>query len=430
MKRKLSLLIAVCALVYVAASSWFLLYFSGAETPQAPESTLTIWSSDNMAEDAFAQYQLSHPDVALNYVHVDRAEYLYKLKITIALGEELPDLCVVDNASFGEVMALGVLEDLEQPPYSLNREELIDASVPPVCDDAGRVCGVPAFLPISGMAYDRAIALEFLGTDDPEKVSVAFNSWADILSRGTEFQERMPDQKFFASLEDPAVMLFGQSAEPYVVDGVLTGEYRFLSYFKILAALRDAGLSGSAAQNSPQWYASFEAGETFFYPCSLSMIDSGVFHTDSAWGFTLPPSGGFRYGGETWAICADSDQKELAWDFIQTVLLSPAGAVYNKNKANGNFICYEPAYSLEGYQDLVVEDFGGQNIGRTYFETVLPSVALWDGGELAATVEDVYLQVVRAMMFDAQLDAQGAYDLFLARLAEQAPSVQLEEEVR
>lgn len=130
-------------------------------------------------------------------------------------------------------------------------------------------------------------------------------------------------------------------------------------------------------------------------------------------------------GRTIWAIPKSSVNKAMAWDFMKTVLLTPAGAMYNKNKENGTFISYRKAYETAGYRDLILENFDNQNIGKLYFNQILPSMADYQQGENANVIRDVYLEVVRAMSQVKEMDASTAYQLFIQRLKDRLPKLEV-----
>ncbi|MFQ8584510.1 MAG: extracellular solute-binding protein, partial [Holdemania massiliensis] len=278
-----------------------------------------------------------------------------------------------------------------KPPYFLPRQEGLEFRLAQFENELGHLWAVPATLSASGVAYNRTVAQAFLATEDPVQVGIVFSSWADVISKGMKFKEQFPDRAMFASLEDAAVMLFGQSRTPYI-QATLLQPYRFLNAFQILDALQEAGLVFSLQQYSPQWMNSLETDQVFFYPCSLWLMSMGIFHTGQAWGFTRAPSGSFAWGGTVWAIPKTSTHAATAWEFMQTVLLSPSGAAYAKNHGTGTLISYSPAYSEEGYSDLIMEDFGGQNIGKMYLDQIFPEVQTRPAGENEALLKEVYLQ--------------------------------------
>ena len=65
------------------------------------KSILTVWEWDETIPNAFREYQLSHPQVSMNYVHVEKNEYLDKLKLSLALQQPLPDICILENENAG-----------------------------------------------------------------------------------------------------------------------------------------------------------------------------------------------------------------------------------------------------------------------------------------------------------------------------------------
>lgn len=427
MKQRWKKLLLFVLIIYIVAMVVFFTHPTSSQKSDE-KSILTVWGWDETIPDAFREYQLSHPQVSMNYVHVEKNEYLDKLKLSLALQQPLPDICILENEMLDHFIHADLFEDLSLEPYSLKEEEILENRLAEVKGQQGGIWGVPAIPGSSGIAYNRDLAKAFLNTDDPNQVAVVFNSWADVISKGQSLIYRHKDKAMFACLEDVAVILYGQSNEPYLKEGRLDRPYKFLNYFRILEALRDAHLVKGYQQFSPQWLNSFQSGEVFFYPCPLWMIHLGLFDGDQSWGYTIPPSGSYQWGGTIWAIPKSSVNKSLAWDFIHSILLTPAGAMYNKNKENGTFISYRNAYDMEGYKDLVLEDFDHQNIGRLYFNQILPSMADYVMGENSSIVRSIYLEVVRAMNQIEELDADEAYELFLDRIGEQLPQVEVMKE--
>ena len=54
-------------------------------TPEpSQKEVITVWGWDDFLPDAFAEYQKSHPDIALNYTVVEKSEYLQRFKLALA----------------------------------------------------------------------------------------------------------------------------------------------------------------------------------------------------------------------------------------------------------------------------------------------------------------------------------------------------------
>ncbi|MEG1878833.1 MAG: extracellular solute-binding protein [Pseudoflavonifractor sp.] len=396
--------------------------------PAPPAEGLTIWGWDYTIRDAFEEYRLSHPNIELNFVYVPANDYENRLKLALATGEALPDICILQSEIRRELLSLDIWENLEQAPYGMQREELLEYSIPTVEGPDGSLRAVPYDVSASGIAYRRSLARATIQTDDPIQVAVTFNSWADLLSKGAAIQAERPDFFLFASAEDAAVILYGQTNEPYIRQNAMVNPHRFYNYFQVLTALRDAKLVDKLAQWSPSWYNSFREENYLFYPCPLWLPQRGVFGDgDGAWGYAVPPSGSFDWGGTAWAIPKDGKNKTLAWDFTRAMLLSKAGAIYNKNKENGVFISYKPAYEMEGYKVLTYPDFGSQDIGQIYFDKLLPGVQARQAGEHDSVVQSAYRAAVARIVNEPTLTTGEVYAGFLQTIAQALPDVALGE---
>lgn len=425
MKRKNYLTMGVTVFILYLLVQLFFMNKPTSIITNDGDKVLTVWGWDETIPSAFEEYQLSHPDVTMNFIYVEKNEYANKLKLSLALHEPLPDICILENEMLDEFISEDLFVDLTLPKYGLDEQDILENRLTEVRNKTGGLWGVPATPGSSGIAYNRALAMEFLNTDDPNQVSVVYNSWADVISKGKSFVKLNPDKAMFASLEDAAVILYGQSKEAYITNDTMHQSYKFLNYFSILEALRDEGLVKNYQQYSPQWLNSFQSDEIFFYPCPLWLIHLGVFESEQTWGYTVPPSGSYQWGGTIWAIPNSSINQELAWDFMQTILLSPAGAMYNKNKDNGTFISYRNAYEMDGYRDLFIDDFGNQNIGQLYFDQILPSMTDYQQNDNAAVIRAIYIDVVRAMAQIQTMDANLAYDMFMRQLMVAMPNLKV-----
>ena len=133
------------------------------------------------------------------------------------------------------------------------------------------------------------------------------------------------------------------------------------------------------------------------------------------WGFTRACSGSFNFGGTIWAISKDSENVDLAYDFLSRVLLSDAGARYAKYKENGTYIAYKPAYEIDGYRNLVVECFDNQDIGEIFFETIIDEVDAIQRGENSEAIENIFMDIVLWMMDDPDLKVDDCYAMFIER---------------
>lgn len=198
--KKIKWIIIPLIIALLISSRYLFFNIHESDTKDAYE-TLTIWGYDNYIPDAFHAYQIKHPDLRLNYIKVEKSEYYNKLKLAIALNEPLPDICILDDGSVSSIDGGDIFLDLEEEPYGLERNTIIEYRLAQFENAQGHLWAVPATLSASDVVYNRNIANDMLGSDDPYQVSVVFSSWADVISKGQSYCFQHPDKYIFASLQ-------------------------------------------------------------------------------------------------------------------------------------------------------------------------------------------------------------------------------------
>ena len=417
-------------IIYFVAITLFLSMFQQVKPIQKPQKqVLTIWGWDESIVDAFYEYQKANPNVDIDFIYVNEYEYKDRINLALATGQPLPDICVLSNGDSKELLNLDIWENLEHEPYNLNRDLLLDSSISFATNSNDDVVAIPYEVSVAGIAYRNDYAKRVLKTDNPSQISVMFYSWADVLSKGSFIKQQHPDFYMFSCLQDVATILYGQANTCYIEDNTLIKASSFYNYFKILEELRYKDLVGDIIQWSPEWYESFVTEEYLFYPVALWLAQQGVFGAGNGgeWSMSVPPSGSFNWGGTVWAIPKNSNQKKLAWDFTESLLLSQAGAWYNKNKENGVLINYKPTYQHEEYQNMYHQDFGEQNIGRFYFENLLPSFKQYPISDYDTILKKVFFEVVNQMIYDENINCDQAFALFKKNIKNEIPLLIIKE---
>ena len=155
-----------------------------------PQEVLTVWGWDDFLPDAFAEYQKAHPEITLNYTVVEKSEMLQRFKLALALNQPLPDICILESETLDGIDGSELFLDLEEAPYSLPRDQVLEFRLAQFENAQGHLWAVPATLSASGIAYNRAIAQAFLQTEDPVQVGIVFSSWADVISKGLKFRKQ------------------------------------------------------------------------------------------------------------------------------------------------------------------------------------------------------------------------------------------------
>lgn len=437
MKTKHILICIICLFVtYALITVGFLNNFSlnGINVEKNGEKkAINIWGWDRTLERAFDEYEKSHPSLNIIFTYVPITEYGNKLRMSIASSRDLPDICILSNEIMPQFKNLEIWAELEKTPFNLNRSDLLDYSIASVENDQKQIIGVPYEVSVTGIAYRKSLAKRLLGIDDARQMNIMFKSWADVLSLGTSLKETAKeDFYFFAAIEDPGIMMFSQTSQAYEEDGKLLEPQRFYNYFKVLFSLRDKMLIDNLQQYSPQWYDSYKSHNYLFYPCGISTAQQGIFAAkddfESDWSLSVPPTGSYEGSGSSWVIVKNGVNVEESWQLTKDMLLSISGARYHKNRENGIFINYQPAYALNDYRDLYQKDFGNQNIGMMYFNRLLPNVFRMPNTARTAQIKTIYTRILQQAMLDRSMDAQQAYDAFIVEC--QLNGMYLEEEMK
>lgn len=140
------------------------------------------------------------------------------------------------------------------------------------------------------------------------------------------------------------------------------------------------------------------------------------------WALIVPPGGGFSWGGTCWGITKDSQNKELAWDFVEFDMFGEGADI--RQQEGGELP------SAAGYMDDKVDEeneyFGGQKTGEVFINEILPTInshvpTPYDYADIC-TIE----VVLSSLNTDYSMTAQDAVDAYVAEMQNQAPDLAVE----
>jgi len=208
-----------------------------AEVELAGEITHWVWG--DYEERGAVDFPLYFPNIKVNYVFVPADEYTTKLMSTIASGAEMPDVVNLEMTPRGMLVNMDVWERLDAEPYNLDKSLLVPFSIPLISNERGEIVSVQIDNTVGGYAFDRALAKEFFGTDDPTELENIFPSLNEIVSRGKEVSQKSNGEIFmFSGVGDAFSAISGLfTSEPLVLDGKLNLEPTFLETYEIIAEL-------------------------------------------------------------------------------------------------------------------------------------------------------------------------------------------------
>jgi len=365
---------------------------TGASSPtqsaegQDQEITLTIWDWDEDHLTHMTQwYHEKHPNVNFETLVVSANDYMQKLQSAIASRSGVPDIILSELAYRGKVFELGILEDLSLAPYNVEKDDMFEFATELGSGPNGELYGVEQQICPSGLAYRRDLALEYLGTDDPDEISAMISDWDKTFEVGRQVIEKSDGTvTIFPGMTVLfAKILIGQNASNYIDGDHINLTQRYQEPLEIAAKFNQAGLLGTQEDGTPALNNSYSAKEVIFYPCAPWSLKWSITVNDPEgsgnWGLTTAPDEGFTYGGTSVSIYSGSENKEAAWDYIQEVYCTGDGVkeAYEKFGFMTGFKApYEDENSyfttVEGQYD---EYFGGQNLADYFINTIAINTA-------------------------------------------------------
>lgn len=266
-------------------------------------------------------------------------------------------------------------EDLSAEPYNFDKSKLISYMPEALSNEKGEMVALMADLTTCAVAYDRALAKQYFGTDDPDELAAMFATTQDYVDNGKKVTQESDGKVFtFASAQDAWGMLYAEVVDKPLVSGnKLDIDESIGDIFRFIEELQKNGSLNLYEQWSGEWVNNISDSTTLFYSCPLWFVEWGLVSNDSVgggrWGI-ITPSNGATSGGEIFLIpkAAADDKKQAAYTFLEWLCGSKEGAD----------ALYESAGMISGYSGNLDEDsglydtskeaYGGQNTDGVFLD--------------------------------------------------------------
>ncbi len=234
-----------------------------------------------------------------------------------------------------------------------------------VKDSSGRVKGSSWQAASAGLIYNRDIALEVLGTEDPEEVQAAVADW----DKYNETAGKMADAGYtMCSVMDTYRTYSNNVSGKWVQDNKVVVDDNLMNWVDDSMELVDANAESTYALWGDDWAkGKYPEGKQFcyfgpawFFNFCLDADKEGTVANSGRWGFCEGPQS--YYWGGTW-ICAatGTDNPNLVKDIILTMTTDQAVlkeiAQDDLDCVNSKTVLDQLASSDEGNMDIL----GGQN---------------------------------------------------------------------
>ncbi len=372
---------------------------------------ITVWAALSQEElNMYAEiYNSINPNVSVESVAVPYDNYLTKLQTSFRAGTGAPDVALLEIAHFGSFKDTEFLENLSVEPYNMSAEE---ANIIPYVaeiskDSQGDFKGMSYQATPGGFWYNKKLALEYLGTDDPDEIAAMVETWDVAIETGEKVYEQSGGEAYlfdtFVSITTP--MLYNDGAPKVDEAGKIMD---LTPIFETAKAVRDNNGEAMLEMESPAWAAAIYENQNFILMGSPSWglhyrikanTPSDATDTDNSWGFVPAPQD-YQAGGTWLAIYSGSENKEAAFDYLKTVTTN---VDYLKEYVNrtGDFVGYVPAIEsiiADGFRDPFT---GDQPIYEYMYNVAMeinaPTVTNYDASVNAA-IEDKLALVLAGEM--------------------------------
>lgn len=397
---------------------------------------ITVWTKLTQEEiDTYVRmYNEINPDVKINTVVLPGDAYPAKLQQALRSGSGAPDVFTSEIKQFDGFKDTDLVENLSAEPYNVADEE--ENMVPYVAelskDSEGNFKGLSYQSCPGGFWYNKKLAKEYLGTDDPDELSAMWTSWDDIPEVCAEVYEKSGGSVYLLdSLETFSSMLIARRTAPHVVDNKLYDVSFYQDCMDRAMKVRE----NHGDTMTTAWDASWANGMYNEQNFILLGLPSWGLHyvikantpadatdTDGTWGFCQAPSP-YESGGTWLSMYSKSENKEAAWDFIRTMTLDKE-FLTKYVEETGDMICYTPVIEEvieSGFRDSFT---GDQPIYEYEYEAAM-NITPIDTTKYDQAVEDTFHNKMR-MAAAGGMTSEEAIQAFVEDLQTQFPELVVE----
>lgn len=357
---------------------------SEAESAAAEDLKATVevwtWEPQENQQEIIDDFNEVYPNIKIEFTTVASADMPMKIQTALASDSDLPDVVWCEISNRGKMMALECWEDLTQAPYNLDRSKMLDYQIPLSETPSGKLVGIEVSTPVAGLAYKRDLAKKYLGTDDPEELASMIKTWDDMLEVGKEVLEKSNGEvKLFTHISQPFDIMVGQNQEPFVVDNKLNLKASLEDAFNMAIAMQKAGIVDNIEGYTPADDAAIAGENHIFFGCPTWAPTWRYKVKDpngsGNWGLMISPEGGYMNGGTVVAIPAKAEDKEAGFAYVNWCYYTIEGAVSNRDHLD-YMSAYKPVYEDEEFYSVVDDFFGGQDVLKTYAQTIIPNTTV------------------------------------------------------
>ena len=279
-------------------------------------------------------------------------------KVDIFLMEADYALKYVNSDTTMNLKDLGITDDDLADQYQYTKDIVTDTD--------GNLKGASWQACSAGLIYNRQIAKDVLGTDDPDKVQESVKDWDTFNATAKTLKDK--GYNITSTVNDTYRVYSNNVSSPWVQDGEVVVDDNIKKWVDDSKALVDSGETTTADLWSDDWSKGFfndskvfcYFGPAWLINFSMHADEDGSVAKDGGWGLCVGPQS-FYWGG-TWIAAANgTDNPTLVADIIKTMTTDKTVlkdiATKDSDCVNSKSVLAELSTSDEGNNAIL----GGQN---------------------------------------------------------------------
>jgi ABC-type glycerol-3-phosphate transport system substrate-binding protein len=401
---------------------------------QQVSGEINVWSFLTQAEvDSYVEmYHQINPNVKVNVTVFPSAQYMTKVQATLRAGVNCPDVMMFEIKYLGQLKNTDFLMDLA----AFGAEDFAAKQVPYVAalsrDDSGKLKGLSYQSCPGGIWFRKELAREYIGTDDPDKLSEMISTWDGIIELGKQVYEKSGGQvALLDDVQSVGSIMFNARKGAYVDE---SSTLQPLSFFRTIMetmkAVRDNNVDAKRESWTASWAAGFYTEKPYIlvgqpswglHYCIKANTPAEATDTANTWGFAYAPTG-YQSGGTWMSIYSGTQNQEAAWDFVRTCTVD-TNYLKLYVERTGDMVGYVPAIEeviSSGFRDSFL---GDQDI-YSYMYKAAMQVEPRPMTKYDQAIEDAFYASAK-LALDNQMTIDEALDQFAQSVQSSFPEINI-----
>lgn len=357
---------------------------TAADDSTASDEAVVIWTTLSQEEmnGYEEQFHLYYPDIELDITVTDELET--KLQTALYSGTNAPDVVTLELNTMGTFSETGYLEDLNNYGATDVLEGQYDYLTELSTNSSGEVVGLSWQATPGGYWYRKDLALEYLGTDDPDEVAQFVTDWDTILETGIDVYEASGGETYMFASYSCFWYTMNKDGESWANDGVLYGADNLTDMYTTLELLYSNNVCSKLDAWSSGWADGMYNSDTYIfvglptwglhYVIKSNTPEDEYEEAYDNWGLVEATSP--YYSGGTWyCMISTSENKENAWAFIETMTSNEEYITSYLIEELGDFSSSVSANEYE-IENEFTDDFLGDQVYFEVFDSIAEDIVV------------------------------------------------------